>query len=453
MGSRTYEFLADSLLFNEALLTDKFAHVSNDELEGELQRYRDFAIKEATTVEAEIESDPSNLVIVSDEPIRLAHLTQSALYVNQYVFDDPLLPLIERLDRTADAMNQYLGMKQNEGVDRGKLARVAGLLKSATPFVAGNFLKLLPLRATRSVGEPLKINYSPTAYEDALPAEILRLFREAAVVRSMSKLEAGFRLESELRPGRAINIDFEGHSGYGDFMYLLWQHDLIEMDEDTGKVRGYMTLPDEAPNPEYFAHWVKQSINQAALSLFTGIERQLGVAARLNAVVGSRSDLMFRAIQKVCEASGSVPVQTANVFLNLDLPVLADVSAETIMRIRRDEGEAFRSFRLLLDQKLSTVRQESDPEEAKKTAAYAVHELTQVRMDEIDGKMKGVKEKLAANAMVAGVSLAAAVHTAGFSLLSAAAAGVTIGRTIVEYRQDVKRNPAFFLWKVLKSES
>ena len=453
MGSRTYEFLADSFLFDEVLVGEAFASVSEQELEKELRRYHDFARKEAVTVESEISKDPSNLVIVSDEQINLAHLVQSSLYVNQYVFDDPLLPLVERMDRTGGAMNEYLGMRQDDLIDRRKLARVAGLLKSATPFVAGDFLKLLPLRPIRPVGKPLEINYSPTGYEDALPAEVMRVFREAATVKSMTKVDGGFRLEADLHPGRAINIDFGDSMGRADFMYLLWQHEVIDMDEKTHVVRGTLTLPDDVPDTAYFEHWVKQSVNQAALELFTKIERQLAFAARLNAVIGSRSELTYRAVQKVVQPQSSIPVQTANTFLNLDLPVLAGVSAEEIMRIRRDEGEAFQRFRLLLDQKLSSVREKANPEEAERAAEYAVHELTQVRIDEIDTKLKGVKEKLAANAIIAGLGLAATVQTAGVGLLSTAVAVANIGKTILDYRQDVKRHPAFFLWKVLKSKN
>lgn len=122
------------------------------------------------------------------------------------------------------------------------------------------------------------------------------------------------------------------------------------------------------------------------------------------------------------------------------------------MRIRQDEGEAFERFRLLLDQKLSSVRETDDPKEAKRSAEYAVHELTQVRMDEISAKLKGVKEKFAANAVIAGLGLAATVQTAGLGLLSTALAVANIGKTVIDYRQEVKRHPAFFLWKVLKSK-
>jgi hypothetical protein len=91
MGSKTYEFLADSLLFDQSLIDEKFSSITERELEQELERYRVFGRKEAPTVEAEISTENTNLVVLADEPLDITRLTQSALYVNQYVFDDPLL--------------------------------------------------------------------------------------------------------------------------------------------------------------------------------------------------------------------------------------------------------------------------------------------------------------------------------------------------------------------------
>jgi hypothetical protein len=65
--------------------------------------------------------------------------------------------------------------------------------------------------------------------------------------------------------------------------------------------------------------------------------------------------------------------------------------------------------------------------------------------------MRSVREKLGYSALAGLVCLAAAVQTQGFSLLSAAAAAVPIGHGALEYRKEVKRHPAFFLWKVLSN--
>jgi hypothetical protein len=47
------------------------------------------------------------------------------------------------------------------------------------------------------------------------------------------------------------------------------------------------------------------------------------------------------------------------------------------------------------------------------------------------------------------ISLATAVQNQGWGLLSAAAAAVPVASAYLDYRKDVKRHPAFFLWKAL----
>ncbi|MGB6131557.1 MAG: hypothetical protein WBG54_07240 [Acidobacteriaceae bacterium] len=58
-------------------------------------------------------------------------------------------------------------------------------------------------------------------------------------------------------------------------------------------------------------------------------------------------------------------------------------------------------------------------------------------------------EKMGVGAMFSVVSLAAVVQNQGWGLLSAAAAAAPIASAYLDYRKDVKRHPAFFLWKAL----
>jgi len=83
-------------------------------------------------------------------------------------------------------------------------------------------------------------------------------------------------------------------------------------------------------------------------------------------------------------------------------------------------------------------------------AQAAMLELTELKADELESKLKKVKETLAIDVALASVGLAAAVQTKGWSLLSLAAAGLSAGRAFVDYRHDLKRNPSFFLWKLLR---
>jgi hypothetical protein len=450
MGSVTYNFLADSLLFDEGRLEDSFAGVTDGELEAELQRYCGFCEEHAEELFSEVDNHHSSLVVLSDESLDTVNLAQAALYVNQYLFHDPILELLNKPIEATRVMNEYLGMKSSDGLDRAKMVKILRQMKTLTPMVAAGFLKFLPLGIGQSNKGELPLKYSDNYFEDVLPQEILRLFREAAVVRTMRRVPQGFVLERTLYPARAVNINFKGHPYHDDFAYLLWEQELENLNEGEGTFKAKLSLPDDAPAPAYFNVWVRQSVNQAAAALFSQAEKTLFTAAKLNAVVGSHSDLLFKAIQKVYKPHSSVPMKTANVLLNLELPFLSGLQIEDLMRLRQEEGGAFRRFRLLLDQKLGGIRAAVDSDEAKREVEFAVHELTEVRMEELDSKIRGVRDKFVANSVVAILGFAAAVQTGGFSLLAAAQGVVGIGKTLVAYRMDIKRNPAFFLWKTLK---
>jgi hypothetical protein len=166
------------------------------------------------------------------------------------------------------------------------------------------------------------------------------------------------------------------------------------------------------------------------------------------------SELRFKALRLAVKSETSVQIRTANAFINLDLPFINDLDIEHVMRIRREEGEAFDSFRRALDFKLSSLHEASDLQSAQKIAFEAIRELTEVQLHDVDLKMRGIREKLGYSA-AAGlmVGLAAAVQQHGFSLLSAATAAIPVGNAILDYRKDVKRHPAFFLWKALSKRA
>jgi hypothetical protein len=73
--------------------------------------------------------------------------------------------------------------------------------------------------------------------------------------------------------------------------------------------------------------------------------------------------------------------------MNIDLPFLADVELEKLMRVRTEEGAAFQNFRTELDRQLRDLRSIDDPEQASRKAKDVVHELTEVQVRDINNKL------------------------------------------------------------------
>jgi hypothetical protein len=454
MGSRTFDFLTESLLFDSRLIAEDFRFIPTDELERELLSYREFCIRETTSLVSEIDSRTSSLVLFSDASrVDTPSLLQAALYSHQYILEDPIIHFSEIHSENSKALWQASGCPPKTGLDKADLARILKNMKELTPLVAASFLKFLPTSIPFEQPEQIPILHSKNYFEDALPAQILQLFKETSHVVSVRPNPDGYLEFDSLRPSRGISIHFKGapHS------YMYWLHDIHDpqlgpKNEDGQHMNIKLALPKEPPPMAHFKVWVQQSVNQSARNLFTETYNKARIASSLNAAYSTRSELLFKALRKAVKPNSTVPLHSANAFLNLDLPFIDQISVQQLMRIRQEEGEAFENFRFAFDQKLIGLREEENPESVKSRAEAALQELTHVQIKELNNKMKGIKEKLGIQAGIATFQLAAAVQTAGWSLLTAAAAAASAVGVVADYR-EIKRHPAYFLWKVLPKSS
>jgi hypothetical protein len=454
MGSLTFDFLTDSFLFRDDLIDQQFASVPVSEIKRELDRYREFCTTNQGALMADIDAESSSLTIYAPERMSLPDLTQAALYVHQYVLQDPLLRLTEKRSESAKALagGTVFESGSDGDLDLSDLSMILRTVKALTPMIAADFVKLVPSSLALEDPAEIPIYASDNYFEDVLPAEILRLFKEAARVSTVVPQGGGCVRFEKLRPSRSIDIRFGGDLEGSGYAYVLRQiEEATRKDGAANEFTMRLTLPDTPPDLPQFRVWVQQSINQSARRLFREVWSAAELAATLKIAYSTRSQLRFNALRKAINPGTSVPVRTANVFLNLELPFIKDINVERLMQIRRNEGEAFDNFRFALNHKLSSLRDVSDPLKAKKEAVEAVRELTEVQLHDVGLKMRSVREKLGYSALAGLVCLAAAVQTQGFSLLSAAAAAVPIGHGALEYRKEVKRHPAFFLWKVLSN--
>jgi hypothetical protein len=449
MGSLTYDFLTESFLFSDDLITEQFKTVSDSELERELRRYREFCLSRETELFSEIRSHPSDLnVFAGLERVSIEHLAQSALYLHQYAINDPLVSLASEKSEYSEAMRKLQGF-QPESLDREDLVRRLMFLKQITPMVAAGFVKLLPASVAFEPPKELPLFASDNYFEDALPARLLAFFREHVQVESLRKDEQGWCRTGRLFPCRGIAIHFKGHSRNPAAIYNYLDITRMDKTEEEHTLSFAAEMPDTPPPIPVFESWVRQSVNRAAQGLYRQIFLEGMIASRCNALYSTSSPFVADVLQQVYLPEHSVPVHTANVFLKLELPFLRNLSIETLMKVRREEGEAFENFRIALEKQLRDLRTDEDANEVKLKAKNAVHELAEVQVREIQNRVATLKEKGWLSAGVGVTSLLTTVQTAGWSLLGVAGAALEGARLAVDYRENVKRHPAFFLWKLL----
>ncbi len=453
MGSRLYEFLADSFLFRDEFL-DNTLPVSTEEIQKELDRYREFSLQNEQELYDDAAGHDSSLALYSAEGIGIPDLVHAALYVNRYILQDPLFELTAKRPEAAIALTKggFVPPPPSDGeLDVERVRSITKFMKELTPMVAGDFVKFVPSSKAMEDNPEIPIYASETYFEDALPAEILRKYKEAATVSSVIPLGEGHIRFAPLKPARGISIRFRGDVGEIRSMYSLHEMETTELNRETGKFTARITLPKTPPSRDRFHVWVQQSVNQAARNRFRETYEHAETAVRLRAAFSTQSQLRFDVLRTVVKPDTSQILHTANTFLNMELPRLKDINVENLMKVRQEDGEAFANFRFALDQKLAVLRGVDDVPTAKRMASEALRELTEVQIHDISLKFESFRESMGLGVLGSAISLAVAVQTQGWGLLSAAAAAIPTATAYLSYRKEIKRHPAFFLWKALDS--
>ncbi|MBD1945260.1 hypothetical protein H6F50_23395 [Coleofasciculus sp. FACHB-712] len=453
MGSRAFDFLAESFLFDNVLIQDKFRTISEQEILNELSKYREFCLSNQRELEEEVLANQSSFKVVSGIEIPdLMLLKQSAFYIEQYIISDPIFALTYKENSLTIATKTYYGMNE-ELVDKVKLAEVAAYMKSLTPMVVADYVKFFPISYFFETPEQLPILYSNNGFDDVLPEQIINFFKENAIINSLDRLPNNPRLIKfkELQPCREIAIQFREHLNSCHYFYTLGEIDSSVLDGQEGEFSATIKLLNTPPDRDEFIAWVNQSFYLSCKQLYDGVFRKNLMAAKFGSAYLSESQLVFSLLSQVFSPKEQIKTNTANIMMNIELPFLENVDIDTIMNIRMNYGEEFQNFRVHLDKQFRDLRLIKDPEELKIKAENALHELTEVQLHAISQRVRQIRRSswiLDGTILLA--SLATAIQTGGLSIAGLAVAAARGYKPFTDYSNQIRQNPAFFLWKVLK---
>ncbi len=456
MGSRTFDFLTESFLFKDALIQDKFRTISEQEILDELHKYREFCLSNQAEIENEVLTNTSSLKVISDiEMPDLNSLKQSAFYIEQYVINDPIFSFSYRQNEINKAMNSYLGLDE-ESINKSNLSKVVAYVKALTPMVFANYVKLLPINLFLEPSAQLPILYSENLFSDALPDPIIDFFHDNVIINSVERLVENPKLLklNKLKPSREILFRFKNHTGHS-YGYNLFKTDFNILDEEEGTFQARMNLPDEPPDMDSFVNWVNQSFYLSCKQLYDEIFEKNLITHRFGASYLSNSHFVFELLSQFFSLGNTISSNTANILLNMELPFLDKVDIPTLMSIRLTYGEEFQTFRLHLDKQFRELRLVKDPEELRLKAENALHELREVQIHAIKQRIGQTRRVGSIDAVVLLGGLVASIQTGEWSIagLSAAVAAARAYKPFVDYSNQIKQNPAFFLWKVLEKSS
>lgn len=449
MGSVIYNFFSESILSHKASIENRFKNESNERLEKELVDYRQFCVDNFSEIIGEIVDFRSALkTFTSIDFVPKGLLTQTALYLDQFILPDPLFKFTEK--KGSQAISQYLGFQKSE-FSKDDLAKSCQYLTDVLPMVVGDFVKFFPV--SYFFERPNIPLYGPDYYfKEILPDPVLKFFQEHAVVRPMSRSErGGWIIRDEVAaPCRAISVEMDGDDWHRGMVYFLVEQEIVEVNKAEGTLVYRNTLPETVPDKAEFDVWVEQSIRSVSKNYFDAVFLENQIAAEMSATYLTNNSFTGKLIDLSLNPKESISSFTANQVLNLELPFLEKIDIDKLMEVRKNEADVFTSFRLELEKGFRELRTIQDAGQLKAKAENIFHELNDVQGQKIKRKMDHLVRQVSINSALAVGGLAASVTTSGVSLLATLIALVRGFKDYGDYREKVTENPAYFLWKVKK---
>lgn len=450
MSHVAFDFLSDSLLFDQEHIATKYADVSDAELWTELDKYREHVLARAEDLLAETAGVEDTLSVHCDTSSRARPtvdlLKQCALYFDRAVIDDPIFPLTRRSTASDAAIGEHLGFSAPE-LSRDGLSSSAAFMRSVRSMTAGQFLKFVPISAVLEPPDKTPITYSATLYAERIPIEIRKWVRQRARITTLRRSDRkgwDWSPGDVLEVGRAICVDFEDYGRA--FPYFLFAPKFESHADDPNRFTGILRMPESPPPAEQFEAWVRQSVNQAGGDILGHLQVDLVHAAHSRSMFLTESAFLADLLR--LRSGPTLSEDVARFALQLDLPVLAGISVEDLMRVRNKYGEAFHAFRLTLQQHLRELRTLQDASVIEKKLQNLQHELEEVQVADVEREARRVQREVLGSLVIGAVSVGAAVPTTGWSLTGLVPAAAAAYRAGTGYGERVKDHPAFFLWKL-----
>jgi hypothetical protein len=163
--------------------------------------------------------------------------------------------------------------------------------------------------------------------------------------------------------------------------------------------------------------------------------------------------------EKYLLAGHDEPKTASDVAFNLELPFLSDVPIETLLEVRRDQGEYFHKFRnalsIAVKERMRTRELANSTEIAKDIQEDIIErELRQIKT-QLTAAKSSLMKKAAVN-VVLGALLTTCGYVAGMgpaSLLGFTAPGILSASPFADFidkNADIRLNDMFFLWQAVE---
>ncbi len=357
MSNISFNFLTESFLFNE--VDTKFSKRTIDEIEDEINNYREYIISNLNELNSEIYKNYNFIqpITIHSKLPSMDELLQGSIFLDTYIIDDPIFRFDIKQIKMGNVERYQMGFqKESDEEIKNELSEIVNYMKSLTSGVnvAIGYIKFYPLGLyLNNYFKP--IMRLPDISTNTIDQNVFNWFFERINLNNLKKDTEGLVIDDNLLISNYIAIKFDDDKENGSIICHYQSGQIESIINNHARIRfdgNYI------PNKTEYDNWVNQEIIKAIKERLTFYSYRDYICNKFNSPIILNSPLEKQFYKK--NFDDTTPAQFHNLGFNLNIPGLQNISFDKAMEIRNNTHSSFVSLQQKINEDSKALRTASD---------------------------------------------------------------------------------------------
>ncbi|EIN7112331.1 hypothetical protein LPS28_004639, partial [Salmonella enterica subsp. enterica serovar Muenster] len=218
--------------------------------------------------------------------------------------------------------------------------------------------------------------------------------------------------------------------------------EVIDYDQNSGLLRFQIKKDTPPETEEIFKNWVKSSIHRTISQHYNSFSIDYGFAYYLNSSFTTTCPFINKILPYLNDGSSVIQKM-----VEVDSPILNNLSIDYIANVKKDYGESFNAYKLILKDIARRIQFASSENEIIGLHQELKEKIIDEGMPEVKKAIKDMKKNVVLNSAFDFGLLAVGLTTMPASFLAVA---LQAGKTVYDYNNRmaaIKNHPSYFILK------
>lgn len=452
MNKNLIDFLLQSQLYDDTDSSQKYSNVSDSDFVSLLDEYYSYSSEVDAQAKYFLEGDGFLNLYVTD--INDSSFYYKALLsVDNIIINDEIIECYyqaKHMDMD-EVMNNMLWEKDSNIIPKLKhqVSNFISFIKENKELIAIGSIQIVGRKSSAYHYVTKQAMFLNDADEEKLHKlisnpSIVSEYLNAASYRSCKRLSAEGHIQildaQEISDFIVINLN-DCTSDYVNF-YNYSTIEVIDYDQSSGLLR-FLIKKDTPPETEdIFKNWAKSSIHRTISQHYNSFSIDYGFAYYLNSSFTTTCPFVNKILPNLNDGSNIIPKM-----LEVDSPIFNNLSVDYIANVKKDYGESFNAYKLILKDMARRIQFASSEHEVIALHHELKEKIIDEGMPEVKKAINDMKRNFVLNAAFDFGLLAVGLTTMPASFLAVA---LQAGKTVYDYNnrmEAIKNHPSYFILK------